>query len=253
MTEPLISPFWMRVGLAAAALVVAFCVVPPVVRAFEALRRLGVSERRVFLLAAIGLMLYGGAKHVQLSVQERPAWLNVQAFIPEDATNDYSRIEFHWSATADALVPADTPIELQFAERGTTNYQHLADAVYSDRSNSVDATSFALNPTCYVYRAVSSLVPGRIEVTDFAVVASETSRHVRVSFTAPTNLYEAVARVYARVKEVGRPFDEVGVIVSVHSNNSATIRGDFVSGARDREFLTVIEKDVPDTRGSTSP
>lgn len=243
-----LSILWGRVGLIGVALVAAFCVAPAVAMASGALRRMGVSERRaVFALTAV-LAPYGGAKHISLVVQERPPWLNVEAHVQEDATNTFSRIVFTWSATADALVTDDTPIEFQYAERGTTNFNHLADSVYGDRSNSVSTASFALNPTCYVYRAVSAITPGRIEVVDFAVRASETSKHVRVSFTAPTNLYEAVARVHARVKEAGQPFREVGALV-VQSNNVVTIEGDFVSGAKDREFMAVLEKEVPDTRG----
>ena len=243
-----LSPFWVRIGLVGVALVVALCVVPAVVKAARAMKRHGVSERRAFLVLVAGFALYGGAKHISLVVQEAPAWLQVEGRIPEDATNSFSRLEFHWRGVGDAIIPADTPIEFQYAERGTTNFNHLADAVYGDRSNSVSTASFALNPTCYVYRAVSAITPARIEVVDFAVRASETSRHVRVSFTVSTNLYEAVAHVHARVKEVGQPFLEVGALV-VQSNNVVTIEGDFVSGAKDREFRAVLEKEVPDTRG----
>ena len=247
-----LSPFWYVVAVVGFALVGLTCILPAAVLAFERLRSLGVHERRVFLLAVIGCTLYGGAKHFGLTVQTAPSGISVHAYVPEDHTNTWDVVEFAWSAAADTIVPPDAPLLFERVERGTTNAVVIAENVYSDSSNSISTVSWPMNPTCYVYRVTTSVTPTRIEITDFRVRASETSRSVTVSFTAPTNLYEAVAHVYSRVKELGEPFREVGQVLVVTSNNTVTIQGDFISNARDREFISVVEKDVPDSRGRSA-
>ncbi|MBQ6924839.1 MAG: hypothetical protein IJQ73_09370 [Kiritimatiellae bacterium] len=197
-----------------------------------------------FALAALFWAPYAGSK-MFLYISAFPKWMSsAQAYVPDDATNDFSRIVFTWQGSAAAVIPPDAPILIEAAERGTTNYQPIAEAVYADGSNIVDTAGWSLNPTSFVYRLTSSAAPTVVDIVDFAAVASETSRTVRVSFTAPTNLLECVAHIHARIKEHGAPFEEVASIV-VKTSNVVTVEGNFISRGVDREFRAVVEKEAP--------
>ena len=232
-------------AVAGAALSVAMFLVPMLALALERLGALTPQGRKAFAFFATVLTLYAGAKHINLIVQEKPDWLNVEAYVPEENTNYWDKVVLEWHPAPTAIVPAATPLTISYAERGTTNWIHLADSDVGAVSNVFDSTGWAHHPTSCVFRVASYYEPTRIEITDLAVKASETSRYVRVSFTAPTNLYEAVAHIHARVKDAGQPFTEVGRISTVVKTNVVTIIGDFISGGKDREFRAILEKEEP--------
>ena len=224
------------------AIAVAMFLVPMLAVALERIGALTPQGRKVFAFFAAALTLYAGAKHVSLIVQEKPGWLDVEAYVPEENTNSWNKVVVAWHPQASAIVPAATSLSISYAQRGTTNWTHLADSTVGAVSNVFDTSGWTYHPTSCVFRVISSYELARIEITDLTVKASETSRYVRVSFTAPTNLYEAVAHIHARVKEAGQPFTEVGRISTVVKTNTVTITGDFISGGKDREFRAILEK-----------
>lgn len=226
-------------------LMVAFALFPAFAMALGRLRVSSRWDRRVFLVAALFAAHFAGSK-VALHIQSIPPWMSTaQGYVPDEATNDFGRIVFEWTGAPSAVIPADAPIYIDAAPHGTTNFARIVEAVYGDRSNVVDTSSWTLNPTSYVYRMTSPTSPTVIDIRDFAVVASETSRHVRVSFTAPTNFFEAVARVQARMRDNEALFADVSTFVVRRTNNVVTIDGDFISRGIDREFRAIVEKDMP--------
>lgn len=245
MTFNDLDAFTKALAAAGTAVVVVTLLAPMFAVALERLGALTPQGRKAFTFFAVGLTLYAGAKHIVLTVQERPDWLTVEAYVPEENTNSWDKVVVEWHPQASAIVPAATPLSISYCQRGTTNWTHLADSTVGAVSNVFDSSGWAFHPTSCVFRVVSSYEPTRIEVTDLTVRASETSRFVRVSFTAPTNLYEAVAYIHARVKEAGQPFAEVGRISTVVRTNTVTITGDFISGGKDREFRAILEKEEP--------
>lgn len=240
-----LDPLTKALAFAGLFVVLTTVVIPIVAVALERIGALTPQGRKVFALFATALTLFAGAKHISLTVQEKPDWLNVDAYVPEENTNSWNRVVVEWHPQASAIVPAATPLSVFYAERGTTNWVHLSDTVVGAVSNVYDSTGWAYHPTNCTIRVVSAYEPARIEVTDLDVRASETSRYVRVSFTAPTNLYEAVAYIHARVRDAGQPFTEVGRISTVVKTNVVTIIGDFISGGKDREFKAILEKEEP--------
>lgn len=195
------------------------------------------KHRGAFAALAAALAIFAGAKHgaPTLPVVEKPKWMMVTSTVN---TNDYLSAWIEWRSSYN--VPDDTMLTIYLARGGqaTTNWNVAAYSYWQDRSNEVYVAED--NITNYLAKVECLYEPGDIRVSDFKAFASRTNMSVTCSWTCPTNAVGWTADIEYRMKQGEPSYWTLLKRVTVQTNNSVKVSGNYVSRGLDREFRVVL-------------